>query len=731
MLQATFFSVSYLRVPSTMSKKRKAEGLNSISPRKISPNAISTVPLSAFAAAKAKAQNGHLARLAGMGFHEASLETSKGQRNLRSSKDAGSSKLGGAHDQRDSDSSPQSGTLPEGDKLLELNQRFESEKSSAQNTELEQETITKQNIKLSSWTPTSTNIISRTTEAERLHLTYGQTLTVLGYYKLKVLNGLVTILGAFLTPSSMEHEVLTTSVSALPSIKCISSAGAEIELFHIPSHERHLQSLQQLSPLFENILHSSTNSGSFAKVLQNAASEMSNINCIQILESVEDKLKRVLLPLDVPYSWQQTINQWCDDQSSCSVVQICGPANSGKSTFARLLVNNWLSAPRSSKRVTSVAMLDLDPNKPEKSPPGQISLTILRKPVLDPSFARTAVNHASEQIVRAHTIGLNGYRENTSHYLEAVADLTERYRTEAKGMSVEQLSDFPLIVVCPAWYQGSGVDLNVSLSRAIRPSHLACVGESSPKVMNALQEAAGDAEIQVLQPQPYQSTRPSRTTLELHEMQLLSYFHSGQNSNRDLIWDPTPLSSRRPYHVSYDEESCEFAGIFIFGEIPVMYPKMLSTLLNGSLVSIIAIEDASAFKDTTICRGEGDNIPYFLAGPKGYTTPFDPKKSSVVGVALIRGIDSTDQTLQILTPIPAQKIAEIAHERLVLAFGALDCPGWAYTEDMYYNEGAKDKGKKQASSVEITPWVEEAGDDEGRNKLSGPAMQAWKTRRFH
>jgi polynucleotide 5'-hydroxyl-kinase GRC3/NOL9 len=413
------------------------------------------------------------------------------------------------------------------------------------------------------------------------------------------------------------------------------------------------------------------------------------------------------------------------------MVQICGPANCGKSTFARLLINSWLSAPRSSKRVAAVAMLDLDMDKSENSPPGQITLSIIRKPILDPPYTRTVAKHASKDIIRAHAIGLNGYRENASHYLKAVVDLINHYRTTVKANSLEGISDLPLVVVCPAWHQGSGVDLNISLSRMIRPSHLICIGESAFRAMNTLQEALGEAQIQVLQPQPYLSNRPARTASELREMQLLSYFHAEQDSNGLTIWNSMPLSSRRPYHVSYSAERCEFAGIFVFGEIPVMYSKMLSTLLNGSLISVIAIEDASVLQDTKLCRGEGDNIPYFAAGPKGYTTPFDPEKSCVIGVGLIRGINSEDQTLQILTPIPPQTVADIPHERLVLAFGALECPGWAYTEDMYYDDGSRSKSKNQGSTVRITPWVEDARDDEGSNKLSGPAMQAWKTRRFH
>jgi polynucleotide 5'-hydroxyl-kinase GRC3/NOL9 len=445
-------------------------------------------------------------------------------------------------------------------------------------------------------------------------------------------------------------------------------------------------------------------------------------------------VKRGLLPLDIPPSWQQSINALCDViPLGRPIVQVCGPANSGRSTFSQLLINNWLSIPRSSKRLKAIAMLDLDPTKSENSPPGQISLTIVLKPILKPSFARTGIIQESNQIIRAHAIGLDGYRENTVHYLEAVEDLIVHYHSLAnnESLQVKGFSNVPLVAIFPAWYQGSGVDLNVSLTRTIKPSQVICLGQGSLKAMDALQEAAGERKIEVIGPQPFQSSRAARTTSELREMQLLSYFHSEQDSTGLLVWNSKPLSSRRPYQVSYSVDRCEIAGVFAFGEVPVMYPNMLSTLLNGSLVSLIAIEDASELKDADISRGEGDQIPYFAAGPKGYTTPFDPRKSLVIGVALIRAINTTEQTLQILTPVPAQKIAEIDYERLVLAFGAQECPGWAYTEDQYYHGSMRGKGKKKASVNEMVPWVEDAGDDEGRKQLSGPAMQAWKTRRFH
>jgi hypothetical protein len=256
-----------------MSKKRKAEGLNTSLPRKISPNAISTGPLSAFAAAKAKAQNDHLARLADMGFHKETLANRNDRSISQSSDDAARPKtihltrVNQSHDEGEIDKSTRLRTLPDWDGSLELRQHFRSEQSALGSVELEQETVTKQNVQLSSWKPTSTNVRSSTTKGERLYLAYGQTLTVLGHYKLKVLEGLITISGTFLTPTSAEQEVLTTSVFALPPIKCISSAGAEIELLQLPTRRRHFEGLQRLSPLFSNLLHGSSNASSFTKVL--------------------------------------------------------------------------------------------------------------------------------------------------------------------------------------------------------------------------------------------------------------------------------------------------------------------------------------------------------------------------------------------------------------------------------------------------------------------------------
>jgi polynucleotide 5'-hydroxyl-kinase GRC3/NOL9 len=445
----------------------------------------------------------------------------------------------------------------------------------------------------------------------------------------------------------------------------------------------------------------------------------------------DENMQHTLLPLEIPLTWQQTINRLCDKtQPRPTIVQICGPANVGKTTFTRLLTNSWLSSLAIGKRESAVAILDLDPNKPEHSPPGQISLVLAREPILSPSFTRPSTT-SGQILIRSHAIGIDGSRENTPQYLDAVQNLLECYRSldGDDSLDIEVNSDFPLIVTCPAWYQGSGMDLNVNLTQALAPSHVVCLGEGPTKAMAALQRAAGSTRLQILQSQPYPTTGTFRTASELREMQLISYFHSEWNNSGPLLWNPTPLTARKPYQVSYGEQGSDFLGVFIFGEVPVMYANMLSTLLNGSLVSLIAIEDDAALDAMELCRGEEDRIPYFAAGDKGYTSPFDPSMSTVIGVALIRSVDSEEQTMQILTPVPPQALAKVPHKRLVLAFGALECPGWAYTEDFYHRDWAKDRlDEGVGKELKSAPWVEYVGEEV--RQVSGPAMQAWKSRRF-
>eukprot|EP00775_Hariotina_reticulata_P002768 gene2768-3061_t len=62
------------------------------------------------------------------------------------------------------------------------------------------------------------------------------------------------------------------------------------------------------------------------------------------------------------------------------VVAVLGSKGTGKSAFARLLVNSLLSG-----GCGAVAFLDLDPGQPELTPPGLLSLHVLQQPLFGPA----------------------------------------------------------------------------------------------------------------------------------------------------------------------------------------------------------------------------------------------------------------------------------------------------------------------------------------------------------
>lgn len=434
------------------------------------------------------------------------------------------------------------------------------------------------------------------------------------------------------------------------------------------------------------------------------------------------------LPLGIPKTWQERINRFCSNQTNSTlIIQLCGPANVGKSTFAAILTNSLLTNPKVIKQPRPVAYLDLDQNKQEYGPPGQISLVLVKQPNLKPRFARSTVSGGEYKVVRAHAIRLNGHKEDMEHYLDAVCDLLQHYHSLNRG--IDQCA--ALIVNCPFWFQASGYDLTVNLTKTLKPSHVLCFASGPAKVLDWVQKAASTASLETLPPQPFFNINKSpRTAAEVNEMHILSYFHSDGSEKTVPTWTAVPLAHQRPFDVSYRETSADFAGVLIFGEVPVMYPNMLSTLLNGSLVSIQVIEDASLLGKQKVLFGDDDRIPHFTVGPRGYSVPFEPSKSRTIGLGLIRGINTQAQTMQIVTPVPAKQIAKIPSNRLVLAFGGFESPGWAYLEEMYYQEWAKVQGQTMAVSDVITPWVEKMDEVEDGKRVGGLGMQVWKTRRF-
>jgi polynucleotide 5'-hydroxyl-kinase GRC3/NOL9 len=375
-----------------------------------------------------------------------------------------------------------------------------------------------------------------------------------------------------------------------------------------------------------------------------------------------------------------------DDGSSTSYSRFANRVNLGITTFTSLLVNNLLACIRKAGDTPAVSFIDLNINAPLFGPPGQLSLTLLRRASFGDAFAN-AITARDNTIIRAHAVPPNGYQENSDHFVACVRDLIETAESIRPAIRY-------LLIQCPTSRSGTDLEKNNDVTSLVSEyksfgraeAITISIPESYIKVFNEHQ-----IPIQYLDPDENFARLSERNTAQLHDMQLISYFHASLSSAGSIQWDDQPLQHHSPVLVNYGPSRQDIAGIFIFSSVPPMYPNMLTTLLYGSLVQIIVIskEAKAELQGCKILRGQGDDIPYFPNNANGYTDPFDPKISECVGVALIRMIDTKKKLLYLLTPIPQATLDTLPHKRTVLAFGTFETPRWAHREKKYWEQQMK------------------------------------------
>jgi len=367
-----------------------------------------------------------------------------------------------------------------------------------------------------------------------------------------------------------------------------------------------------------------------------------------------------------------------------------------------MIVNSFLARRRDPGDMRSFALIDLNFYAPLFGPPGQLSLTLLRSALFSSAFTKS-ISSPDFNIVKAHAIGVDGYQENAEHFLACLKDLIQTFEhlQNSTDVTVRQL-----LIYCPT--SRAGFDFEKALRvRSLINEHisLADVETIAIGVPDQYIQAFSESQFNIRQLDPDLSAPrfSDFSSAQRQEMQLISYFHASLSSNGLIKWDEKPIQDHPPFSISWDSSDQDFAGVFIFSEVPEMYPSMLSTLLAGSLVQIVVINGVHA-NDLTrlkILRGEEDDIPFFPNNEKDYTDPFDPKTSECVGVALVRRIDRKRKLMWLVTSISASVLATLPPNKTLLAFGAFDTPRWAYAEKIQFQGG-------QEANQEVEPFGLEA-----------------------
>lgn len=403
------------------------------------------------------------------------------------------------------------------------------------------------------------------------------------------------------------------------------------------------------------------------------------------------------------------------------------------------MVNMLLGRP--STHSGGICILDLEFSHPIFGPPGQLSLVLLQEPLLGPSYTNPT-NTRQNKIIRAHAVSRGGYNDDSEYFIAAVKDLVSCYN-DLRLQDNDDVSSTRLIVKHPTWYDPVELEMSVEVAQFLdsnnptQHSNILCFRDQGDALV-AMRTASPKSDLHILDSRPAdapsQPTTSSLTASELHDMQLTSYFHSRFPSpSAPLHWNPLPLSYHPPYTVSWSRSNPDFVAILKLGTPILPHPTLLRTLLTANLVHILVLHPthaSSTLSQRTVLRSPGDDIPYFAAGQKGYSVPFEPGSCETVGVALVVGMDLGTKCFWVVTPVAEEVLRALPRGRTVLVVGGFEAPAWAVMEDEWFGEylgGTGGKGRERGRR-EHAPYLFEADEEIGVE--GGVGMQAWRVRRF-
>ncbi|KAI4329579.1 hypothetical protein MLD38_027952 [Melastoma candidum] len=304
------------------------------------------------------------------------------------------------------------------------------------------------------------------------------------------------------------------------------------------------------------------------------------------------------------------------------VALVCGPQNSGKSTFSRHLLNVLL------RRYKRVAYLDPDVGQPEFTPPGLLSLTIVEKPISD--MKRPCLKTPE----RCLFFGDTSAKRNPDLYLECMFALSDYYQLKCHSQNCT-VDEMPLIVNTPGWVKGIGYNVLVRMLKRLPITHVVKINISAenkniPSGKFWL-DGDGNDSIQLIEIEPPRQDHLNRSILTakdgslIRDVRLLAYFRQCFPSNSDITKIKElarALAALPPYEVP-------IASIKI-KHLHMQVPRReVFYSLNGSIVGL------------GVSSMGTDDLPFS------------------VGLGIVRGIDLMKGLLYVITPIPLQILEEV------------------------------------------------------------------------
>lgn len=281
--------------------------------------------------------------------------------------------------------------------------------------------------------------------------------------------------------------------------------------------------------------------------------------------------------LNIDKRWAKSIQEISLDiekDVEPKVIVVIGNKNSGKSTYAKLLMNSIIL-----ENSTTVSFMDIDPGQSEFSIPYTLSLTKHSSPILGLHIPSTPKCNDDEEM--AHYYGFTTPQARPRQYISIVESLFRKY------MESNRVKGHLLIINTPGWIKGLGREILNAITNFVEPHELIFLSnterDENPENFN-ITSGMRFRNIRYLQG-IFQA--PRYLPFQLRTFNKLSYFHRTDQLTFDF---ENHILTKSPLKLSYqkDPSKLNFVGI------------NMVTILNHDVNLNFNIEDLPIMIEATI-----------------------------------------------------------------------------------------------------------------------------------
>ncbi|XP_063991001.1 polynucleotide 5'-hydroxyl-kinase NOL9 [Diachasmimorpha longicaudata] len=325
-------------------------------------------------------------------------------------------------------------------------------------------------------------------------------------------------------------------------------------------------------------------------------------------------------------------------------IVLTGGKNVGKSTTGRYFINKLLES------FEAVAFVDLDIGQAEFTPPGCISLNIVRCPLLGPNFT-----HLQSPCHQLYVGGVDAAK-NFTNYIEGVRQLTEFLD------GCEEIKGLPVLVNTMGFCRGLGWDIMCCVIKRLRPTHVVQINSRNrknnydqlltPDLVTLQNPTWKDTSTAMVPPHP-------PLNYELHVVDT-----EAESVNRtEELWNIEPYQQREIAMLAYMSEILkprkglqDLTSINKVVPYEVPFSAVSISLGQPSTSHILSVMNGNIVAMCSFGSQDENSEPKKVGYPKVMIrTP----PCVCYGFGILRGVDMTNEKLYINTPLSLSKLKHV------------------------------------------------------------------------